>query len=74
MKTFQARVGAALVIGAIISALVLFRGSAHSTPVLAQQGASSEKPAAVGTSAILGKIDGVEIEVTVQGPATEVTP
>lgn len=43
--------------------------------VFAQQTAvdSTHKTTPVGTSAILGNIDGVDIEVMVQGPSTEVT-
>src|ERR1700749_5088515 len=55
----------------------LFILSALTTPVFvfAQNttGDSTHKTTPVGTSAILGNIDGVDIEVMVQGPSTEVT-
>ncbi|RFM30595.1 peptidase M17 [Deminuibacter soli] len=46
--------------------------------VLIMQGATAQQTAAklpaAGTSAIIGKIDGIEVEAMVQGPAAEITP
>lgn len=56
----------------LAAALLLATG----TNICAQQtaGNPAQSLPAVGTSAILGKVDGVAIETTVQSPSAEVTP
>ena len=61
--------------GIIFLLLLIFTSLSIPSLAFAQQAAidTTHKTTPVGTSAILGNIDGVDIEVMVQGPSTEVT-
>ncbi|MEP6944625.1 MAG: M17 family peptidase N-terminal domain-containing protein [Acidobacteriota bacterium] len=70
-SAFELRLGLRPLILSFILFLIALAGP---STVFAQQTALEVKSSAVGTSAILGRVDGVIIEAIVQGPSTEDTP